>query len=144
MTQVSFNQNGVLILDAISKEEDLNPPEGSYRFLINAPPEDGRCEVCGRHLSELKPFGGPGDPLVGDFSGELLLKTFRWDWPPDVEAEQAWDEAMKAWNEAGRPGDTRHDLIIWDEKGFGHIPPEGMEPTKNLSTKKPNGCFPGS
>jgi len=44
---------------------------------INPPPSDERCECCGRHVSELKPFGGPGDPLVGDFSGALLAKHFR-------------------------------------------------------------------
>jgi len=44
---------------------------------INPPPSDGRCECCRRHVSELKPFGGPGDPLVGDFSGALLVKHFR-------------------------------------------------------------------
>lgn len=45
--------------------------------LINPPPRDGRCECCGRHASELKPFGKAGDPLVGDFDGVILLKTFR-------------------------------------------------------------------
>lgn len=45
---------------------------------INPPPADNRCECCGsRHISELKPFGGPGDPLVGDFSGAFLVKHAR-------------------------------------------------------------------
>ncbi len=44
---------------------------------INPPPGDKRCECCGRHVSELKPFGGAGDPLVGDFKGASLIKTFR-------------------------------------------------------------------
>jgi hypothetical protein len=44
---------------------------------INPPPQDRRCEVCGRHISELKPFGGTGDPLVGDFTGAFLVKKFR-------------------------------------------------------------------
>jgi hypothetical protein len=47
------------------------------RFVINPPPQDHRCEVCGRHISELKPFGGRGDPLVGDFTGAFLVKRFR-------------------------------------------------------------------
>lgn len=46
---------------------------------INPPPEEGCCECCGRHVSELKPFGGPGDPLVGDFTGAFLVKHFRQD-----------------------------------------------------------------
>jgi hypothetical protein len=44
---------------------------------INPPPQDRRCECCGRHISELKPFGKAGDPLVGDFEGALLLRNFR-------------------------------------------------------------------
>lgn len=46
-------------------------------ILINPPPSDKRCECCKRHISELKPFGGPSDPLVGNFSGALLVKNFR-------------------------------------------------------------------
>ena len=46
-------------------------------LLINPPPSDERCECCNKHISELKPFGGPGDPLVGDFTGVLLKKNFR-------------------------------------------------------------------
>jgi len=46
-------------------------------ILINPPPSDGRCEGCGKHISKLKPFGGAGDPLVGDFNGAILLKTYR-------------------------------------------------------------------
>ena len=44
---------------------------------INPPPADRRCMRCNRHKDELTPFGGPGDPLVGDFSGQLLVKNFR-------------------------------------------------------------------
>lgn len=44
---------------------------------INPPPRSGRCQCCGKHISELKPFGGKGDPLVGDFTGSLLVKNFR-------------------------------------------------------------------
>ena len=116
MTQILFEENGVVSLGAVSKEEDLERP---CRFFINAPPSDGRCDVCGRHMSELKPFGGPGDPLVGDFTGELLVKKFRYDWPPDEEAERAWDEAARAYPELAGGG----DLLSWlmdkyvEEKG---------------------------
>lgn len=44
---------------------------------INPPPRDKKCECCNRHISKLKLFGGAGDPLVGDFKGQLLLKNFR-------------------------------------------------------------------
>lgn len=45
--------------------------------LINPPPENKRCERCDEHISKLKPFGKEGDPLVGNFDGALLVKTFR-------------------------------------------------------------------
>ena len=44
-------------------------------ICINPPPRDRACECCGK--TDMKPFGGAGDPLVGDFKGALLLKTFR-------------------------------------------------------------------
>ncbi len=138
MTQVTFKKNGILTLRSISKEEDLNP---KCRIIINGPPSDGRCQVCGRHMNELTPFGGPGDPLVGDFTGELLVKTFRWDWPLDVEAEIAWDEAIKAWDEAGRPGDLNDDLFIRDEEGWGHINPEKIEIYEKIAEEKTKWLF---
>mgnify|MGYP007044126081 CR=1 FL=1 len=48
--------------------------KGQIRLLINPPPQDGSCEVCGRTANELKPYGKEGDPLVG---GALLIKSFR-------------------------------------------------------------------
>jgi hypothetical protein len=87
MTQKLFEGNGVISLGAISKEEDLTP---THRISISGPPADGRCNVCGKHITELKPFGGPGDPLVGDFTGELLVKTWRSAGPYDEEAEKQW------------------------------------------------------
>jgi len=59
------------------KKEDEQIRSHGPRLVINQPPADGRCECCGRHVSELKPFEGPGDPLVGDFKGALLVKTWR-------------------------------------------------------------------
>ena len=47
------------------------------KISINPPPRDMKCQRCGKHVDELKPFGGPGDPLVGDFTGAKLVKTFR-------------------------------------------------------------------
>ncbi len=35
------------------------------------------CYICNKDEKDLKPFGGPGDPLVGDFTGRKLVKTFR-------------------------------------------------------------------
>jgi hypothetical protein len=56
---------------------------------INPPPRNKKCECCGRHIKDLKPFGGKGDPLVGDFKGALLVKTFREDVPNQVGA--SWE-----------------------------------------------------
>jgi hypothetical protein len=70
-------------------------------MIVNGPPRDERCECCGRHISELKPFGGPGDPLVGDYSGALLIKNFRPDGPYNEEAEKAYKEAEACYKQAG-------------------------------------------
>ena len=89
-------------LGAVSKEEDLNwrPTHGPS---INPPPGDGRCEVCGRHMSELTPFGGPGDPLVGDFTGEILVKKWRPVGRYDEEAARAAEEAEREVEESEDP-----------------------------------------
>ncbi|MDB4264624.1 hypothetical protein N9893_01020, partial [bacterium] len=51
------------------------------------------CWVCHRHFTELKPFGGPGDPMVGDFRGVYILQIYRPFAPYDEEAEIALAEA---------------------------------------------------
>jgi hypothetical protein len=47
------------------------------KVYINPPPADKKCQRCSKHIDELKPFGKAGDPLVGDFEGAKLVKTFR-------------------------------------------------------------------
>lgn len=107
MTEIIFDRNGILNLGAISRLEDLNP---QARIVINGPPSDGRCEVCGRHVSELEPFGGPGDPLVGDFTGELLVKGFRPDFPlPDEIKRAQKEESIR----------SRHDFDSWFIANYG-------------------------
>ena len=66
--------NWIGTFDSIKNEDDLKPKPG---ININPPPEDGKCDCCGRSIRELKPFGGPGDPLVGDFTGAFLVKGYR-------------------------------------------------------------------
>jgi len=78
--------------DRVCGPEDLEPRKG---IQLNAPPEDARCMCCGRHLDELTPFGGPGDPLVGDFNGALLIKKYRRTGPYDEEAQEAVKEAQE-------------------------------------------------
>ena len=43
----------------------------------------------------MKPFEKAGDPLVGDFNGELLVKKHRPEGPYDEQTEKAWDRAEK-------------------------------------------------
>jgi hypothetical protein len=86
-------QNDVCIsLGSIDSEEDLKPRQGL--ISINPPPPDGRCQCCGRHLNELKPFGKAGDPLVGDFEGALLVKKWRAFGAPDEEAERIYKKYL--------------------------------------------------
>jgi hypothetical protein len=90
MSELLFKGNGITSLGSVDGEEDLKPIPG--KININPPPSNGRCDGCGRHLSELKPFGKAGDPLVGDFDGALLVKSFRPDAPPNEEVDKIWEE----------------------------------------------------
>ena len=77
MGKIFIDEPRVLSIETVECEEDLKPITG--KMNLNPPPQNGRCDCCGRHISELKPFGGPGDPLVGDFTGAYLIKKFRID-----------------------------------------------------------------
>jgi len=73
---------------------------------INPPPRDRKCECCGRHTSELRPFGKAGDPLVGDFDGVLLLKNFRaMTWH-----REEWDDILKEVYEQCRNTESWEDF----------------------------------
>ena len=87
MTTKIIDNSGVVSLGSISSESDLNIKAGEN---INLPTKDERCDCCGRHISELISFGKAGDPLVGDFDGKLLVKTFRRMGPYDEESSRAW------------------------------------------------------
>jgi hypothetical protein len=80
MATTIFENNGIISLGSIATEKDLQLGNG---FYINPPPQDGRCDCCGRHINELSPFGKAGDPLVGDFDGAYLVKRWRAEGPPD-------------------------------------------------------------
>lgn len=98
MAEIIFKNDAAISLGSIDGEEDLKP---KAKISINPPPEDGRCECCRRHISELKPFGGPGDPMVGDFTGAKLVKKFRPDGPYNKETEMAFAEAEKHYRAEG-------------------------------------------
>lgn len=55
---------------------------------------DNRCDCCCRHIDELKPFGGPGDPLAGDFTGLPLVKVYRYDFPKS-EIPSEYSDCLK-------------------------------------------------
>jgi hypothetical protein len=97
---------------AISCEEDLNLSPGFVH--INAPPESGRCDCCGRHLSELKPFSLLGHPSGMYIEGALLVKNYRPSAPydervvrilkeffggrlSDEEEEKAWERLVEVY-----------------------------------------------
>ena len=86
MTQILFEGS----LGSISSEEDLTLRP--WLFNINPPPSDGKCKCCRRHISELKPYGGAGDPLVGDFYGELLVKTWMPMYPSIEDDDRLYEK----------------------------------------------------
>ena len=93
------------------KEQKSAATQERKPLIFNNPhqiPLDARCSVCGKPLSQLKPFGGPGDPVRGDFTGQLLIKTYRWDFPRNKEADKAWNLAFE---EVGDDGDHYSWLI---------------------------------
>jgi hypothetical protein len=88
----------VFYFDRVMGPEDLKPRRG---INIEPPPSDARCDCCGRHISELTPFGGRGDPMAGDLSGVLLNKMYRRTIQPDEEVLKAWHEAEKRYKADG-------------------------------------------
>ena len=91
-------------INFIEKNSRVYRGEDLKRIWLNPPPSDGRCMCCGKHMSELKPYGKAGDPLVGDFDGVLLLKRFRQDGPYSEKAEKAVKEADKHYANEGYKG----------------------------------------
>ncbi|MCB2141144.1 hypothetical protein KQH27_00385 [bacterium] len=108
-------------LGSISSEKDL---KGKARIMINPPPKDRCCECCGRHISELKPFGKAGDPLVGYFEGKLLIKKFRPIGPYDKEAKNSFKHVEKIMEKEGHPDDDPLDWMVkiyGKEKGMKYL-----------------------
>ena len=100
MAKALFKGNGCFSLGSVENEGDLKPRPG---ININPPPVEGRCQCCHKHISELKPFGGPGDPLVGDFSGAMLIKIWRAYGPFCEKEESAYKEAQMRFEKEGFP-----------------------------------------
>jgi len=109
MTTKIVDNNSAVSLGSISNDKDLKI---EARVNINPPPEDGRCHCCGRHISKLTPFGKAGNPLVGDFDGELLVKKWRAVGPYDEKAEKALKYVEKIMEKQGCAGEYPLDWMI--------------------------------
>jgi len=95
----------------VKNENDLKLKPGEN---INPPHSERKCHCCGRPVSELKPFGGPGDPLNGDFTGAFFVRNTRSAGPYDEEAEKAVKEAEQHYKAAGF-----EDLMDWMIEKYG-------------------------
>jgi hypothetical protein len=93
-----FEENGVMTLGSIASDQDVQLGNNIH---INPPSHDRRCWCCGRPISQLKPFGKAGDPLVGDFDGVYLVKKGRRDGPYDEGATSAVERAEARYSEEG-------------------------------------------
>ena len=87
---------------------ELKTDDKPARFILNPPPSDDKCERCGKHTSELKPFGGEGE-----FAKALLVKTFR----PMYEG--VIEEYEVILNEYARNDETKDDNIPFLEEKYG-------------------------
>ena len=67
--------------DDCDYESDAKPCADKKKVLINPPPEDGECMICGRHINELESFEDKDDWLFEDFSGAKLIKMRREYYP---------------------------------------------------------------
>jgi hypothetical protein len=90
-------KNGILDMNKnqelnVENEDDL---KSKLIFYIDRPPWHIRCFCCLRHIDELDAFGGPGDPLVGDFTGAKLVRIYRSLCRHNEEFERINDEAKK-------------------------------------------------
>jgi len=73
--------------------------------------DDGKCDCCGKHILELKPFGGPGDhPSNDEYAGAMLVKNYRQLGPYVEEADRAVREAERFYKSDGF--EDKHDWLI--------------------------------
>jgi len=82
METKGIHGGGGTISGSGTSQDDLKSTKAIH---FNAPPRDERCECCGRHIRDLKPFGGPDDPY-NEFTGGYLIKKYRPTGPFDQAA----------------------------------------------------------
>jgi hypothetical protein len=73
-------------------------------ILRNPPSSDLGCYCCGKHISELKPYGKAGDIEIDDCSKEFLLKQRRPMGPYNEKAIRAVKKAYKHYADDGYKG----------------------------------------
>ena len=86
--------------------------------------KEPKCEVCGKRVSELKPFD---KNLCGvDLNGAVLVKTFRPLGPCNEEAEKTWKEAEKALEEFPEIKDPSTWYTAWFVSKYGKEKADGF------------------
>ena len=74
------------------------------------------CSCCGKGIDELKPFGGPGDPLVGDFTGRYLVKNYRCWVPIDDELESILEDGTENYLKYGFKSEEEYATAKYGEE----------------------------
>jgi hypothetical protein len=76
MKELNMRDGDCVMPGAVADDDYATPggPKYAARFVINGPPVDGRCEICGRHVRELDAYenSSPGEP-----ANYKLMKRFR-------------------------------------------------------------------
>ncbi len=106
-------------LDRVKFEDYLRFKAGER---IYPPLDDGKCDCCEKHIRELNPFGGPGDPLDKDYTGALLVKTYAPCAPLIEEVEVAAREADRCYK-----SDGFISALDWMIDKFGKLKAEAFE-----------------
>jgi len=111
-----------------TKDKILEKLEDKKTISINPPPQDGNCEGCGKNVKDLKPFGKAGDPLVGNFDGAKLVKTYRGGCIPvtnkkylEIE-KQSW-KTFESFEEAvfKEFGKKKGEQLMWQDQSANSV-----------------------
>jgi hypothetical protein len=78
-----------------------------------------RCDCCGRHINELKPFTKQEFPNIGANEGQFLIWRYRRMGPYNEESVEAWYEWYKVYDEFVGTGDNGKDSLTWMQLKYG-------------------------
>ncbi len=82
------------------------------------PPFPDNCDVCGKHTSELKPFGSSKDPRVADLRGKFLARRWR--------PERLLSEDVRKLLESAEKERTGADARTWFVSKYGEEEGESL------------------